>query len=118
MKFSTANETLPLVPEDQNSTMSNEATVSVVTFLFRGILTVFLAIIIISCVFDTAFVVEPGTIGLIVTLGNVVAVQNGVHFKIPLVSKVIMFTAKTQKLEESNNTPTKEGLSVQLDTAM
>merc|ERR1712038_1615943 len=54
----------------------------------------------------------------IVTLGKVVAVESGLHFKAPLVSKVITFSAKTQKLAESNNTPTKEGLSVQLDTAI
>jgi regulator of protease activity HflC (stomatin/prohibitin superfamily) len=79
---------------------------------------IFLFIICLVVALQTPFVVDPGNIGLIVTLGKVISVESGLHFKIPLVSRVITLTTKTQKLEESNSTPTKEGLSVQLDTAM
>ncbi len=121
-----ANETLPLVPNHQDSNsntinMTNRNEYSgdpVLRITFKGLFVAALAIILISSLADMAFVVEPGSIGLVVTLGSVVAVQSGLHIKPPFISKVIMFTAKTQKLEESNNTPTKEGLSVQLDTAM
>lgn len=110
--FTTMNteESTPLMPSNHYSasTNSNE--------IFSTKL--FITLIITISLLQTAFVVDPGNIGLIVTLGNVVAVQSGLHFKIPFVSRVIIFTAKTQKLEETNNTPTKEGLSVRLDTAM
>jgi regulator of protease activity HflC (stomatin/prohibitin superfamily) len=67
---------------------------------------------------DSFFVVPPGTIGVVVTLGHVQAFDSGFHRKTPFVSEVIEFTAKTQKLEEENDIPTKEGLNVRLDTAV
>ncbi len=68
--------------------------------------------------FETCFVVPPGTIGIVVTLGHVQAFSNGVHTKMPFVSELVYLTAKTQKLEEENEIPTKEGLNVRLDTAV
>jgi len=67
---------------------------------------------------QTFFVVPPGTIGIVVTLGHVVAFESGIHVKMPFLSELINLTAKTQKLEEENNIPTSEGLSVRLDTAV
>ena len=63
-------------------------------------------------------IVPPGTIGIVITAGNVIAYESGLHHKFPLISEVIEMTAKTQKLEQENDIPTKEGLSVQLDTAV
>ncbi len=68
--------------------------------------------------FNPFFSVPPGTIGVVVTFGNVRACGPGVYTKTPLISEVINFTAKTQKLEETNTIPTKEGLNVELDTAV
>ena len=73
------------------------------------------------CVMTAAevfFVVPPGTIGVVVTLGQIDAFTSGSHVKIPFVSELIFMTAKIQKLEEENDIPTKEGLIVRLDTAM
>jgi prohibitin 1 len=64
------------------------------------------------------FVVEPGTIGVVVTLGKVASYPSGVYTKLPFVATEYTFTSKTQKLEETNQIPTKEGLNVQLDTAV
>lgn len=63
-------------------------------------------------------VIGPGTIGVVVTLGKVRAIESGVHFVPPFVSEVIKMSAKTQKLEETNSIPTKEGLAVSLDTVV
>ena len=68
--------------------------------------------------FETAFVVPPGMVGIIVTLGQVQAMPAGLHFRIPMVSEVEILSTKTQLLEEQNVIPTKEGLSVTLDTAV
>jgi len=77
-----------------------------------------IAIVAIIIASECAFVVQPGMIGLVITLGHVTAVNSGLHFKVPLVSELITMSAKTQKLEEENVIPTKEGLSVKLDTAI
>lgn len=63
-------------------------------------------------------IVPPGTIAIVVTAGQVVAYESGMHHKFPILSEVIEMTAKTQKLEQENDIPTKEGLSVRLDTAV
>lgn len=81
---------------------------SVLTIL--GILFLFLS--------NAVFVVPPGMIGIVVTLGKVEAFENGVHHRTPFVSHVEILSAKTQLLEEENVIPTKEGLSVKLDTAI
>ncbi|KAL3911735.1 MAG: hypothetical protein SGILL_007165, partial [Bacillariaceae sp.] len=55
---------------------------------------------------------------IVVTFGHVSDYHNGLHFRAPFVSSLEIFSAKTQKLEEENTTPTKEGLSVQLATVV
>ena len=119
------NESLPLIPTNNLNTNTNSdfavrntPNITMEISPFRIVLLVVFAIFLLNGIADSIFVVQPGSIGLIVTLGKVVAVESGLYFKYPFISKLIMFSAKTQKLEESNNTPTKEGLSVQLDTAM
>jgi len=85
----------------------------------RNVIVVIISIMIVLAAFSGAFfVVAPGTVGIVVTLGKVISYPSGLHFKIPFVSQLIEMNAKTQKLEESNDTPTKEGLTVRLDTAV
>lgn len=134
-RYKSTNEAIPLIPNqdteailiaqnqgtevDSNlNTNSESMSQETPNPTFKFILTGVIIIVLVNVLGQVAFVVQPGMIGLVVTLGNVVAVESGLHYKYPFISKVITFSAKTQKLEESNNTPTKEGLSVQLDTAM
>jgi prohibitin 1 len=65
-----------------------------------------------------SFVIPPGSIGLVVTLGHVEAFDSGLHYRFPFISSVEMLSSKTQKLEQNNMIPTKEGLAVKLDTAV
>lgn len=83
-----------------------------------SLLCVFFGILGVVAVFQCSFVVQPGMIGVVVTLGHVQAYGNGLHFRIPFASHLEKMSAKTQKLEEQNKTPTSEGLSVKLDTAV
>eukprot|EP00979_Chaetoceros_neogracilis_P018864 scaffold11353_cov256-Chaetoceros_neogracile.AAC.1 len=102
----------PLISFRTASPMPRE--VNMVMRFFSAIAIVVIIIVASEC----AFVVQPGMIGLVITIGHVTAVNSGLHFKVPLVSELIIMSAKTQKLEEENVTPTKEGLSVKLDTAV
>lgn len=63
-------------------------------------------------------VIDFGSIGIQQTLGSSSILNPGVHFVPPLVTHVSRFTTKIQLLEQSNFVPTKEGLTVELDTAM
>lgn len=90
---------------------------------FLGVLCTLLMFIIVAAaivliVANPVFTVPPGTISIVVTWGTVTAYGPGVHYKIPFVSQVIQFSSQTQKLEEENSIPTKEGLNVKLDTAV
>lgn len=78
----------------------------------------FFAIVLLLSIAQSIFVVPPGMVGVVVTFGQVATHLNGIHIRAPWVSSLELFSAKTQKLEESNTTPTKEGLSVQLDTVV
>jgi regulator of protease activity HflC (stomatin/prohibitin superfamily) len=62
-------------------------------------------------------VIEPGEIGIASTLGTIERYDPGLHFKSPL-STVTRLSTKTELLEQSNFVPTKEGLTVELDTAV
>merc|ERR1712086_268264 len=64
-------------------------------------------------------VVPPANVGVVVTLGSVSedTLPSGVHLVNPLAS-AITFSLKTQLLEQANFVPTKEGLTVELDTAL
>lgn len=64
------------------------------------------------------FVVPPGMIGIVVTLGSIQSFGAGWHFRAPLLSSLETLTAKTQLLEREHEIPTKEGLTVSLDTAV
>lgn len=86
-------------------------------FLKSFLLVTFLTVVTMALAWSI-FVVPPGMMGIVVTFGHVRAYSNGLHVRAPFVSQLEIFTAKTQKLEEQNTTPTKEGLSVQLDTVV
>ena len=83
--------------------------------IFVQLVVIAFAIITLCC---SIFVVPPGMVGVVVTFGHVKAHQHGLHVRTPYVSSLEIFSAKTQKLEEVNTTPTKEGLSVQLATVV
>lgn len=68
--------------------------------------------------FQFSFVVHPGEVGIVVTLGHVQAYPQGYHFRAPYVSTVERMSTKTQLLKQENVIPTKEGLAVRLDTAV
>mmetsp|Transcript_17890 Transcript_17890/g.21433 ORF Transcript_17890/g.21433 Transcript_17890/m.21433 type:complete len:275 (-) Transcript_17890:166-990(-) len=62
--------------------------------------------------------VSPGEIGIVVTRGNLRAIGPGRHQVRPFISDVDHMTTKTQLLEQEHVIPTKEGLAVQLETAV
>jgi prohibitin 1 len=63
-------------------------------------------------------VVPPGEVGIIITRGNLRAVGPGRHKIKPFGSEVIFMSGKTQLLSQRHSIPTKEGLTVQLDTSI
>jgi len=75
-----------------SSSSTNERSV------FGSMLKILIPLFLLISYFETCFVVPPGTIGIVVTLGHVQAFSNGVHTKMPFVSELIYLTAKTQKL--------------------
>ena len=86
--------------------------------IFGTTLAVAIAAVVLICIFEFAFVVPPGAVGIVVTVGQVQSFESGVHYRIPFFSHVEYMSTKTQLLEENNVVPTKEGLSVTLDTAV
>mmetsp|Transcript_3463 Transcript_3463/g.5014 ORF Transcript_3463/g.5014 Transcript_3463/m.5014 type:complete len:276 (+) Transcript_3463:53-880(+) len=62
--------------------------------------------------------VSPGEVGIVVTHGNLRALGPGRHQVRPFVSEIDHMTTKTQLLEQEHVIPTKEGLAVQLETAV
>jgi len=110
-----AAEEDPLIPFRSTSTSQGTSPV----YMSAKIpLLVFAVAVVIVVTQQAIFVVQPGKIGLVITLGQVTAVNSGVHFRAPLFSELVYMSAQTQKLEEENVIPTKEGLSVKLDTAI
>ena len=63
-------------------------------------------------------VIPPGEVGIVVTLGRASTFVPGAHFRAPIISYLDLMSTKTQLLEQKNAIPTKEGLAVQLDTAV
>jgi len=62
--------------------------------------------------------VSPGEVGIVNTRGNLRALNPGRHRVKPFVSDVDHMSTKTQLLEQEHVIPTKEGLAVQLETAV
>mmetsp|Transcript_30555 Transcript_30555/g.91298 ORF Transcript_30555/g.91298 Transcript_30555/m.91298 type:complete len:104 (+) Transcript_30555:106-417(+) len=62
--------------------------------------------------------VPPGDVGIVVTRGNLRTVGPGMHQVRPFASDLDLMSTKTQLLEQGHSIPTKEGLNVQLDTAV
>ena len=63
-------------------------------------------------------VVDAGTVGIASTFGTLDRYDPGLHLRNPVITKVDVISTKTQLLEQSNYVPTKEGLTVELDTAV
>lgn len=108
-RTSLLNNSQPRYRRNNNSRMNAEA------ILWISVVAIFLGGITVSTSF---FVVPPGMIGIVVTLGEIESFPPGLHQKYPWVSHLDFISAKTQLLTENNLTPTKEGLSVELDTAI
>merc|ERR550514_1767428 len=64
-------------------------------------------------------VVAPAHVGVVSTFGRVApgVLDSGLHVVNPF-AEVLTFSTKTQLLEQQNHVPTKEGLTVDLDTAV
>jgi len=64
-------------------------------------------------------IVPPAHIGVLVTLGHVheTTLPSGFHLCNPL-ADVVTFSTKTSLFEQQNHVPTREGLTVDLDTAV
>lgn len=108
-------EDQPLVPDGHRRSISTTQTVATT---FCLVLSGIFSILLLIAAFQCSFVVEPGTVGVVVTLGHVVTFEPGLHFRTPYVSNVVHMSVKTQLLEQENVIPTREGLSVKLDTAV
>jgi len=67
---------------------------------------------------DSFFVVHPGEVVVVVTLGHITTALPGPHFRTPLVSTINRMSTQTQLLQQGNAIPTREGLNVYLDTAI
>lgn len=96
-----------------------------IRFFTRGIprdvcagISVLVAFFVLIIAFSSSVVIPPGEIGIVVTLGNIKTLPPGLHFRAILISSVETLSGKTQLLEQENVIPTKEGLSVKLETAM
>lgn len=75
--------------------------------------------IVLSILIGISFtVIPPGEVGIVVTLGRASTFVPGAHFRAPIISYLDKMSTKTQLLEQNNVIPTKEGLAVQLDTAV
>eukprot|EP00545_Synedropsis_sp_CCMP1620_P006120 CAMPEP_0119022858 /NCGR_PEP_ID=MMETSP1176-20130426/28861_1 /TAXON_ID=265551 /ORGANISM="Synedropsis recta cf, Strain CCMP1620" /LENGTH=250 /DNA_ID=CAMNT_0006977805 /DNA_START=69 /DNA_END=821 /DNA_ORIENTATION=- len=68
--------------------------------------------------FASFVVVPPGEVAVVVTLGHITTLDPGPHFRAPLISYVDRLSTKTQLLSQDNAIPTKEGLTVELQTAV
>jgi regulator of protease activity HflC (stomatin/prohibitin superfamily) len=62
-------------------------------------------------------VVNVGQIGIANKLGSIERYDPGLHYRNP-VTKIEYLDTKTKLVEQSNYVPTKEGLTVELDTAV
>lgn len=90
----------------------------VVCTVLCAIVTIVVSVVLIMAAIEFSFIVPPGEIGVVITLGHINSYPSGLHFRVPFVSKLDMMSSKTQVLEEENKVPTMEGLSVTLDTAV
>lgn len=63
-------------------------------------------------------VIDTGEVGIVSQLGSLSTLDPGPHLVLPIISSVSKLSTKTQLLDQSNFVPTKEGLTVELDTAI
>jgi prohibitin 1 len=66
----------------------------------------------------SVYVVDAGEIGIASTFGSLERYDPGFHLRNPLLTSVDRLSTKTELLEQSNFVPTKEGLTVELDTSV
>jgi regulator of protease activity HflC (stomatin/prohibitin superfamily) len=78
----------------------------------------FVGILALITLFSSLVVVDTGEIGIVSQLGTLSQLDPGLHYVPPLISDVDFLSTKTTLLEQSNFVPTREGLSVELDTAI
>lgn len=72
-----------------------------------------------SLLISSVYVVVPGTVGIVTTLGSVERPQlPGLHFKAPWISDLNTIDTKTLLCASENTVPTAEGLNVQLDVSL
>jgi regulator of protease activity HflC (stomatin/prohibitin superfamily) len=74
---------------------------------------IFLGVVILSSV----AVINPGEVGVVSGLGMISQIEPGVHLVNPL-QTITTFSTKTSLLDQENFVPTKEGLTVELDTSV
>jgi prohibitin 1 len=67
---------------------------------------------------QSILIVDPGEVALTTRLGQLSQQGPGIHLIAPLVSNIHFLSTKTQLLEQKSFVPTKEGLTVELDTAI
>jgi regulator of protease activity HflC (stomatin/prohibitin superfamily) len=102
-------------PRENNT---GEDVVRHITLCACGVVLLVFTIVAIVALFEFSFIVPPGEVGVVITLGHVESYGSGLHFRVPFVSRLELMSAKIQILEENNIVPTKEGLAVTLDTAV
>ncbi len=67
--------------------------------------------------FNPVTIIDPGEVGIVNGLGSISQIEPGIHLINPL-QTVAYFSTKTQLLDQKNYVPTKEGLTVELDTSV
>lgn len=110
------NEQSSLLGSSRNNG-AGRRTIDESTIISYGICSI-IGIFLLCMIISAPIVIKPGELGIIVLLGAVRTAGPGLHFRIPILAQVTRMSTKTQLLEQANTIPTKEGLSVRLDTAI
>jgi len=108
------NEQSSLLGHGRSNSLRGRGTAGLPSMIFGGVV----AFLVVFLLPSSLVVIKPGELGVVVTLGHLKTMMPGPHFRMPLISKVNRMSTKTQLVEQSNTIPTKEGLSVRLDTAI
>ena len=106
------NELSALLPTNRNH--RNVKPTGLMLSFFGGI-SCFIAV---AAALLSCMIVGPGEVAVVVTFGHVTTMEPGFHLITPIFARVHMMSTKTQLLDQENTIPTKEGLSVRLETAM
>ena len=101
-----------------NGNRRNDADIDSMLCGFCTCILVFVIVLLSVLALFSITIVGPGEVGIVVTFGTVTSMEPGFHFRKPFVSVLHKMSTKTQLLDQKNTIPTKEGLSVSLETAM